>query len=50
LVLVGTPGSQQKLIITSDGIDLNKKSNQEALKNFNVESLDFQIDVYIRLC
>ncbi|CDW82066.1 UNKNOWN [Stylonychia lemnae] len=49
----GTPGYQYGLVLTTDGIDIKKKSNKEYLSNTLNQSqsdIDFKIEVQLREC
>ncbi|CDW72107.1 UNKNOWN [Stylonychia lemnae] len=49
----GTPGYQYSLTLTTDGIDLKKKSNKEYLsksQNNSSSDIDFKVQVQLREC
>ncbi|CDW84862.1 UNKNOWN [Stylonychia lemnae] len=48
--IVGTPGSSYQMIVTTDGIDLNKKANKEQLAKTNKNQIDLDIVIDLRDC
>ncbi|CDW85156.1 UNKNOWN [Stylonychia lemnae] len=50
LCFVGTPGVSFELIFSTDGIDVTKKSNVEAMNLQNTTNLDLSIKMNVREC
>ncbi|CDW75877.1 UNKNOWN [Stylonychia lemnae] len=48
--IVGNPGSSYKLLVTTDGIDLTKKSNKDKMNEKGTQNLDFDLKVELREC
>ncbi|CDW87730.1 UNKNOWN [Stylonychia lemnae] len=48
--IVGNPGSSYKFIITTDGIDLSKQSNQDRMQQSGNSDLDFNLKIELREC
>ncbi|CDW82324.1 UNKNOWN [Stylonychia lemnae] len=46
----GNPGSAYKLVITTDGIDLSKKSNQDEMAEKGTLNLDSDLQIQLREC
>ncbi|CDW71619.1 UNKNOWN [Stylonychia lemnae] len=50
IIIAGTPGYDYQVVIYSDGIDENKKSNQEYKNKSSSQSLESKMQVSLREC
>lgn len=50
ITFTGTPGESYSIYLSSDGIDLTKKSNQQYVSSTESATNDFEIAVNLREC
>ncbi|CDW77437.1 UNKNOWN [Stylonychia lemnae] len=50
VIIAGNPGSTYNIKFSTDGIDVNKISNKQAIKKLNQQDLDFNLSIDLREC